>query len=191
MEIRPERTADEAAVARIHETAFPHQPAQVVALVNDLRSSTDERDLVSLVAVDDDEPIGHALFTPSLLDALDRPVQVHVLSPIGVLPHVQRRGVGSALVGEGIRTLDERGVPAVFLEGDPGYYRRFGFVEAGPLGFRKPSLRIPDLAFQVRTLRAYEPWMTGTFVYSEPFWRNDVVGLRGARLEHALRGGRG
>ena len=182
MEIRPERTADEAAVARIHEAAFPHQPAQVVALVNDLRSSTDECDLVSLVAVDGDEPIGHALFTPSLLDALDRAVPVHVLSPIGVLPHVQRRGVGSALVGEGIRILDERAVPAVFLEGDPDYYRRFGFEEAGPLGFRKPSLRIPDLAFQVRKLRAYEPWMTGTFVYSEPFWRNDVVGLRGERL---------
>ena len=120
MEIRPERTADEAAVARIHEAAFPHQPEQVVALVNDLRSSTDELDRVSLVAVDDDEePLGHPLFTPSLLDALDRPVSVHVLSPIGVLPHVQRRGVGSALVGEGIRILDERGVPAVFLEGIP------------------------------------------------------------------------
>src|SRR3954471_4174264 len=186
MEIRSERADDAPAVAGIHEAAFPHQPAQVVALVNDLRSSTDDRDLVSLVAVDDGEPVGHALFTPSLLDALERSVPVHVLSPIGVLPAAQRRGVGSALVGEGLRILDERGVPAVFLEGDPGYYRRFGFEEAGPLGFRKPSLRIPDLAFQVRTLRAYEPWMTGTFVYSEPFWRNDVVGLRGARLERAL-----
>ena len=24
----------------------------------------------------------------------------------------------------------------------------------------------------------YEPWMTGTLVYSEPFWAHDCVGLR-------------
>jgi hypothetical protein len=43
---------------------------------------------------------------------------------------------------------------------------------------RSPSLRIPDAAFQVARLSAYEPWMTGTFVYSETFWDLDCVGLR-------------
>lgn len=51
-------------------------------------------------------------------------------------------------------------------------------MPAGPRGFRKPSLRIPDEAFQVITLPAYEVWMTGTLVYPEPFWRHDSVGLR-------------
>jgi hypothetical protein len=45
-------------------------------------------------------------------------------------------------------------------------------------GFRKPSLRIPDGAFQALRLPEYEPWMTGTLVYAEPFWRHDAVGLR-------------
>ena len=27
-------------------------------------------------------------------------------------------------------------------------------------------------------LPAYEPWMTGTLVYAEAFWRHDAVGLR-------------
>ncbi|MFD5770980.1 hypothetical protein ACFWIN_34810, partial [Streptomyces sp. NPDC127049] len=45
-------------------------------------------------------------------------------------------------------------------------------------GFRSPSLRIPEAAFQVARLSAHEPWMTGTFVYSEPFWAFDRVGLR-------------
>jgi predicted N-acetyltransferase YhbS len=31
---------------------------------------------------------------------------------------------------------------------------------------------------QVLRLPAYEPWMTGTLVYAEPFWRHDAVGLR-------------
>ena len=37
---------------------------------------------------------------------------------------------------------------------------------------------IPDDAFQVRILPAYEPWMTGTLVYSEVFWQHDAVWLR-------------
>jgi putative acetyltransferase len=189
MEIRPERTADEPLVAAVQAAAFGHQPAQVVALVNDLRSATDESDRLSLVAIEQGRLVGHVLFTPSLLDAPARLVPVQVLSPVGVHPDAQRRGVGSALIGEGLRILDERGVAAVFLEGSPDYYRRFGFEPAVPLGFRKPSLRIPDPAFQVRKLGAYEPWMTGTLVYSEPFWRNDLVGLRGERLEAALRPG--
>jgi putative acetyltransferase len=178
VEIRPERTADEPLVDALQAAAFAHQPEEVVALVHDLRAATEESDRLSLVAVEDGEPVGHAMFTPSLLDATERLVAVQVLSPVGVHPRAQRHGVGSALVEEGLRIMDERGVPAVFLEGDPAYYRRFGFEQAAPLGFRKPSLRIPDAAFQVRRLAAYETWMTGTLVYSEPFWRNDLVGLR-------------
>jgi putative acetyltransferase len=112
------------------------------------------------------------------LDAPPRLVEVHVLSPIGVRPQSQRQGVGSALIARGVEILSSRQVPAVFLEGDPRYYSRRGFVAAGASGFRKPSLRIPDPAFQVMTLPAYEPWMTGTLFYPEPFWRHDVVGLR-------------
>jgi putative acetyltransferase len=52
----------------------------------------------------------------------------------------------------------KRGVPVVFLEGDPDYYSRFGFQAGGPQGFRKPSLRIPDAAFQAILLAAHEPW---------------------------------
>ena len=69
-------------------------------------------------------------------------------------------------------------MPAVFLEGDPGYYRRVGFLPGAGHGFRKPSLRIPDAAFQVRLLRAHAPWMTGTLVYRQTFWDHDSVGLR-------------
>ena len=74
--------------------------------------------------------------------------------------------------------LAERGVPLVFLEGPPSYYARLGFEQAEPLGFRKPSLRIPDRAFQVFRLPAYEPEMTGTLVYAQIWWDHDAVGLR-------------
>jgi putative acetyltransferase len=57
-------------------------------------------------------------------------------------------------------------------------YARFGFRAGGELGFRKPSLRIPDDAFQALMMPSYEPWMTGTLVYSHVFWEHDAVGLR-------------
>lgn len=101
-----------------------------------------------------------------------------MLSPLAVAPELHKRGIGSALVRHGLETLAERGVPLVFLEGDPSYYSRLGFSPGGDLGFRKPSLRIPDAAFQAIRLPECEPWMTGTLVYAEPFWRHDAVGLR-------------
>jgi putative acetyltransferase len=67
----------------------------------------------------------------------------------------------------------------VFLEGDPGYYSRLGFERADELVFRKPSLWIPDAAFQVFRLPSYEAWMTGALVYAQTFWDHDAVGLRG------------
>jgi len=74
--------------------------------------------------------------------------------------------------------MTEQSVPVVFLEGSPEYYSRFGFTAGAEQGFRKPSLRIPDAAFQAIRLPASQPWMTGTLVYSEIFWRHDAVGLR-------------
>ena len=121
--------------------------------------------------------LGHALFTRSLLDAPARLADVAVLSPIGVLPAHQRRGIGTGLIERGLAELGDRGIPAVFLEGDPAYYSRLGFQPAIDLGFGKPSVRIPDAAFQVRTLRAYQGWMTGALVYRQTFWNHDAVGL--------------
>ena len=66
----------------------------------------------------------------------------------------------------------------LFLQSSPRYYSRNGFGAASDAGFGRPSLRIPEAAFQVAMLSAYEPWMTGTFVYSETFWAPDCVGLR-------------
>jgi putative acetyltransferase len=178
MKLRLERPEDADSVRDVHLRAFGDHGALVADLVDDLRATIETADARSLVAEHDRQVVGHVMFTRALLDAPARLVAVQVLSPLAVTPAHQRRGVGTALVRRGIEVMAERGVPAVFLEGDPLYYRRFGFTPARAHGFRKPSLRIPDEAFQVVKLESYEPWMTGTLVYSEPFWRNDAVGLR-------------
>ena len=94
------------------------------------------------------------------------------------MPACQKQGVGTALIRRGLELLIGRNVPLVFLEGPPAYYSRFGFQSAADLGFRKPSLWIPDAAFQVLRLPTYESWVMGTLVYLEAFWRLDAVGLR-------------
>jgi putative acetyltransferase len=178
MELRMERPADRDAVREVHLRAFGGQGKAVADLVDALRATISPDRGLSLVAEREDEVVGHVMFTRSLLDAPRRLVEVQVLSPLAVRPAYHRKGVGSALVRAGLRAMTERGVPLVFLEGSPGYYPRFGFAPGGELGFRKPSLRIPDAAFQVVRLPAYQPWMTGTLVYAQVFWDHDLVGLR-------------
>lgn len=182
MEIREEQPEDEETVAELHREAFGGERGIVVAaLVDDLRAMTKRGDGLSLVAVSNDRVVGHVLFSRGVLDAPARLVAVEILSPVAVRPASQGKGIAAALIGRGLELLDSLGVPAVFLEGDPGYYSQLAFVPAKPLGVRKPSLRILDAGFQVMTLSAYEPWVTGTLVYPDAFWRHDAVGLRDVR----------
>ncbi len=163
---------------RLHLEVFGDHGSVVADLVDELRQSVTTGDGLSLVAEEAVEVVGHVMFTPSLLDARRRLVDVQVLSPLAVRPDRQDLGIGSRLVNTGVQMLAERAVPVVFVEGDPRYYSRLGFRAGAEQGFRKPSLRIPDASFQAIKLGAYQPWMTGTLVYSHTFWRHDAVGLR-------------
>jgi putative acetyltransferase len=177
MPIRIEQAGDHEAVASVQQAAFGGDHGVTVArLVDALRR--DDPNALSLVSVEADEVVGHVMFSRGRLAAPRQLVAVRSLSPLAVAPQWQRRGIGSALVRAGLREVDERGVPLVFLEGDPRYYSRLGFSPGVEHDIRHPSLRVPDWAFQVVRLSAYEPWMTGTFVYSNTFWDYDCVGRR-------------
>jgi putative acetyltransferase len=180
MDLREELRSDIASVRDIHRRAFGDQGPIVADLVDTLRGTITADRGFSLVAEHAGRVVGHIMFTRGLLDAPRRLVEVQVLSPLAVTPEHEKRGIGSALVRAGLKIAAERAVPVVFVEGDPGYYRRFGFTPGGDQGFRKPSLRIPDAAFQAIRLAGHESWMIGTLVYSEPFWQHDAVGLRDA-----------
>ncbi|WP_406864818.1 N-acetyltransferase [Streptomyces sp. HUAS MG47] len=177
MVIRQETAHDHRAVREVHARAFGDGD-RVPGLVDALRVAGAALAPMSFVAVADDQVVGHVLLSATRLDAPRRIVDVLSLSPLGVVPEYQRRGIGTRLVAHALRAADSQRVPLVFLEGPPHYYGKRGFEAAGAAGFRSPSLRIPEAAFQVARLSAHEPWMTGTFVYSDVFWALDCVGLR-------------
>jgi putative acetyltransferase len=174
--IRPEAPADRDAVRRVVREAFVDHPDQVVAMVDQLNESGSTR--ASLLAEVAGEVVGHVQLSRSWVDARERLVEVLVLSPLGVLPSRQRSGIGTALLAAAVDAARESGAAAVFLEGSPAYYSARGFTKASTLGFERPSVRIPDPAFQVVVLDSHEEWMTGRFVYCEAFWAVDCVGLR-------------
>jgi putative acetyltransferase len=185
--IRPERVEDHEAVREVHARAFGDGD-RVPRLVDALRAAAASVPPLSLVAAVDGRVVGHVLLTACRLDAVPRLVDVLSLSPLGVLPEFQGRGVGTRLVADALAGADSRGIPLVFLEGSPHYYGKRGFTDATASGFRPPTLRYPPGTFQVARLSSYEAWMTGTFIYSDVFWALDCVGLRGERLAAALRG---
>jgi putative acetyltransferase len=173
MSVRPYAEGDAAAVDRCVREAFADHGAVVADLVADLRRTHARADLV---AEQDGEVVGHVMLSRSWVDAPERLVEVLVLSPLSVAPGHQRRGTGTALLDAAVAAARALGAPAVFLEGDPGYYADRGWAPATPLGFTRPSVRIPEPAFQVVVLDEAVP--RGALAYCDPFWSHDCVGLR-------------
>lgn len=179
--VRAAAEADRDAVLRVVEDAFgPEEGPTVARLVTALDESGSTR--ASLVAEVNGGVAGHVQLSRSWVDARHALVDVLVLSPLSVGPGHQGQGIGSALLAAAVVEAERLGAPAVFLEGDPGFYSTRGWSPAGPLGFTAPSTRIPGRAFQVVLLAGHEDWMTGALVYCEPFWAHDCVGLRDPRL---------
>ena len=80
---------------------------------------------VSLVAEVDGCVVGHIAFSPVTLS--DGSPNWYGLGPVSVLPDHQRRGIGTALISEGLERLKELSAHGCCLVGHPGYYERFGF----------------------------------------------------------------
>jgi putative acetyltransferase len=175
--IRVMRSDEFETMRELSVSAFDDNP-QIRDLVDDLHESWAWDDELSFVAELDGQLVGQVLYTHAFLDTRERPVDVLVLSPVSVRPDQQGKGIGSKLIRQSLARISQRAESAVFLEGHPGYYTRFGFHRASDLGFTPPSVRVSNDAFMVRRLPRYQSWMTGALVYPDPFWRADAVGLR-------------
>ncbi len=80
---------------------------------------------VSLVAEMDGRVIGHIAFSPVTIS--DGTPDWYGLGPVSVLPEHQRKGIGKALIKEGLSRLKDMNAQGCCLVGHPDYYRKFGF----------------------------------------------------------------
>ena len=121
--IREEDPGDSDAIRKLNQMAFHGD--QEAQLVDRLRN--DGAVVVSLVAVEGGNIVGHILFSDLLIETEQAVLHAVSLAPMAVAPRSQRRGIGSALVRRGLELCRERGKSIVVVLGHPAYYPRFGF----------------------------------------------------------------
>lgn len=176
MDVRLAAPADRGAIEAVLLDSFGEEGQPVIAVLGHLAAREDVR--AELVAEVDGEVVGYVALSRAWLDARERLVEVLVLSPLGVLSSRQGSGIGTALLAAAVEAARSLGSPLVFLEGAPQFYADRGWAQASEHGLERPSVRIPEAACRVVLLEVYESWMTGRFVYPDPWWRLDLVGLR-------------
>lgn len=174
MMIRDMTDADFAAVLDVERRAFGSDTE--ANLTRDLLSDPTAAPWLSLVAVDGDRAVGHALFTAA--SVADQPARASVLAPLAVVPEARKTGIGGALMTEGLRRLTLAGIDLVFLVGHASYYPRFGFRPAGPPGFVAPMPIPPEHADAWMVWEA-RPGLIGTLsgavTWAETFHRPEYA----------------
>ena len=171
--LRSEQPADRPAILALTAAAFAVSPVtglpvegepeevQLLAALFDCEEYLPE---FSIVAELDGGIVGHAISTRGRVGELE----LLGLGPIGVVPRLQRHGIGTALMKETSLRANAAGERGIALLGDPEYYSRFGFVASTSLG-----VEAPDPAwgghFQFLPLAVWPGGVSGTFRYAKPF----------------------
>ncbi|KQQ79618.1 N-acetyltransferase [Aureimonas sp. Leaf324] len=123
-------------------------------------------DVISVVAVDGDYFVGHALFT-----ALDGAEKALALGPVAIVPDRQGEGIGARLVRYGLDLARQRGWRSVFVLGDPGFYGRLGFranlAKGAIVPWAGPNFQAIELV-----PGALDGW-SGVLVYPDAFGAGD------------------
>ncbi len=130
--LRDETDADINAISDVTIAAFKtleisnHTEQFIIEALRAARALT-----ISLVAEVDGRVVGHIAFSP--LNISGGVGNWYGLGPVSVAPQYQRQGIGAALIREGLARLKAVNGQGCCLVGHPGYYTKFGFVNAPEL----------------------------------------------------------
>ena len=169
IQVRESRPADDSAITKLYPAAFPDED-----LLPLLRELLEEEGVLSLVALFDGKLAGHVAFT--MCGISGKPDKVAMLAPLAVAPEMQMRGVGSALVRDGLQRLKADGIGQVQVLGDPAYYGRFGFEPDSQVS---PPYPLPEewiTAWQSINLSEGEPALQGALSVPS-VWRQPALWL--------------
>ncbi|WP_279481223.1 N-acetyltransferase [Aureimonas sp. SK2] len=149
-------------VETVHASAFGRD--EEARLPNAIVSAG--HDVISVVAVDGEYFVAHALFTA--LAGIDRAL---ALGPVAVVPERQGQGIGMRLVETGVELARNRGWRSIFVLGDPGFYGRLGFRAELATGAVVPWAG-PNFQAMELVPGALEGW-SGVLVYPAAFEQTD------------------
>ena len=155
--VRDESPDDWKAIYQVVSSTFGR--LSEAELVGALREAGDG--IVSLVADDDGQIIGYVL-----LSKMDAPFSALALAPVSVIPPRQRSGIGSALIKRAVSKARDEGWAAIFVLGNPNYYKRFGFDQEAAAGFTSPYA---GRHFMVLKLSPSLPATTGALRHAPAF----------------------
>lgn len=166
--IRPETDRDGVAIERVHTRAFGR--SNEAELVNRLRAGIHWIPALSLVAVNNEDIVGHILFTTVHIDGDDGGLHaVLALAPMAVEPLHQRLGIGQQLIRSGVQRAREIGADAVIVLGHAEYYPKTGFRPASQWNVRAP-FAVPDEYFMALELHEHGlQGKSGVVVYPAEF----------------------
>src|SRR5688572_3089081 len=152
MMIRVENVDDESAIRAVTAAAFksaPQSSGTEAAIIDTLRDAGALT--LSLVAEQQGRIVGHVAFSPVTING--EVGRWFGVGPVAVEPAQQRRGIGEALIRDGLERLRRMGAEGCVVLGDPAYYRRFGFVSDPELRYGEA----PPEYFQRLSFTGIEP----------------------------------
>ena len=127
MILRSENKGDHDAISETNIIAFEDHPLSQQTehlIIDELRKA--DALTVSLVAVVNEQVIGHITFSPVSIS--DGTVDWYGLGPVSVLPEFQGRGIGSKLIKIGLsRIMNGIGGRGCVLVGPPNFFSMFSF----------------------------------------------------------------
>ena len=121
--IRETRKSDLEEVFNLIHAAFGNKAES--DLVKQLISDGDV--LINLVLESSETIVGNIVVSKITIEP-DVGLFCGGVAPVSVLPDQQSSGVGSKLMTAAINESKKMGIDALFLLGDPNYYKRFGFI---------------------------------------------------------------
>ena len=137
MEIRKENINDYSDVYNLNRVAFEED--EEARLVDLLRKSSAFIPELSLVALIDNNIVGHILFTKiKIIDNKGNEIESLALAPMAVSPNHQKKGIGGKLINKGLDKAREMNFRSVIVLGHDKYYPKFGFEPTTKWGITSP-----------------------------------------------------
>lgn len=163
MKIRQEQPQDYDIIRELVKSAFAtaeHTDGNEFLLVDHLRKSDGFIPELALVAEEENQLIGHILFTKIKVGESEG----IALAPLSVLPTFQKKGVGTALMHHAHTIAKNMGYEFSVVLGSETYYPRVGYQMASTFGI-EPPFDVPSENYMVLFFSGTPRRIDGTVAY--------------------------